>query len=50
MCRHVDAGVLPSVACLSVILKPRHKGGLGALGAVEPWGWGGVGWGGGGET
>jgi hypothetical protein len=29
-------GVLPSVVCLSVIVKPRIWGGLGPLGSVEP--------------
>jgi len=28
---------LPSVVCLSVIVKPRYWGGPGPLGAVEPW-------------
>jgi hypothetical protein len=29
-------GVLPSVVCLSVIVKPRQRGDPGALGAVAP--------------
>jgi len=30
-------GVLPSVVCLSVIVKPRQWGGPGPLGSVVPW-------------
>ena len=38
--RRVDysyRGILPSVVCLRVIVKNRQWGGLGPLGAVEPW-------------
>jgi hypothetical protein len=34
---HSSRGVLPSVVCLSVIVKPRQRGGPGPLGAVAPW-------------
>jgi hypothetical protein len=34
---HSSRGVLPSVVCLNVIVKPRKWGGLGPLGAVAPW-------------
>ena len=34
---HPSRGVLPSVACLSVIVKPRQWGGPGLLEAVAPW-------------
>jgi hypothetical protein len=37
---HSSRGVLPSVVCLSVIVKPRYKGGPSPLGAVAPWGGG----------
>jgi hypothetical protein len=33
---HSSRGVLPSVVCLSVIVKPRSGGGPGPLGAVAP--------------
>jgi hypothetical protein len=33
---HSPRGVLPSVVCLSVIVKPRKCGGPGPLGAVDP--------------
>jgi hypothetical protein len=36
---HSPRGVLPSVVCLSVIVKPRQWGGPGPLGVVAP-GWG----------
>jgi hypothetical protein len=36
-CHHSSKGVLPSVVCLCVIVKPRQWRGLGPLGAVEPW-------------
>ena len=34
---HSSRGVLPSVVCLSVIVKPRQWGGHGPLKAVAPW-------------
>jgi hypothetical protein len=34
---HSSRGVLPSVVCLSVIVKPRKRGGPGPIGAVAPW-------------
>jgi hypothetical protein len=34
---HLSRGVLPSVVCLSVIVKPRQLEGPGSLGAVAPW-------------
>ena len=34
---HSSREVLPSVVCLSVIVKPRWWGGLGPLRAVAPW-------------
>jgi hypothetical protein len=34
---HTPRGVLPSVVCLSVIVKPQQRGGPGPLGAVAPW-------------
>jgi hypothetical protein len=34
---HPSRGVLPSVVCLSKIVKPREWGGPGTLGAVAPW-------------
>jgi hypothetical protein len=30
-------GVLQSAVCLSVIVKPQQRGGLGTRGAVSPW-------------
>ena len=30
-------GVLPSVVCLNVIMKPQFQGQPGPLGAVAPW-------------
>jgi len=30
-------GTVPSVVCLSVIMKPRHSRGPGPLGVVTPW-------------
>jgi hypothetical protein len=38
---HSSRGVLSSVVCLSVIVKPRQCGGSGPLGAVAPMGGGG---------
>jgi hypothetical protein len=35
---HSSRGVLPTVVCLSVIMKPRQRGGPGPLAAVAPWG------------
>jgi hypothetical protein len=39
LCRadHSSGGVLPTVVCLSVIMKPRQWGGAGPLGAVASW-------------
>jgi hypothetical protein len=34
---HSSRGVLPSVVCLSLIVKPRQWGGPGPLGAVAPY-------------
>jgi hypothetical protein len=34
---HSCRGVLPSVVCLNKITEPHKGGGLGPLGAVEPW-------------
>ena len=34
---HSSRGVLPSVMCLSVIVKPRKLGDRGPLGALAPW-------------
>ena len=34
---HSTKAVLPTVVCLSVIVKPRYGGGPGPLGAVSPW-------------
>jgi hypothetical protein len=34
---HSYRGVLPSVACLNVIVKPRQWGGPGPVGSVVPW-------------
>jgi hypothetical protein len=34
---HLSRGILPRVMCLSVILKPRQRGGPGPLWAVAPW-------------
>jgi hypothetical protein len=38
---HLSKGLLPTVVCLSVIVKHRIWGGPGPLGAVETWKWGG---------
>ena len=38
---HSSRGVLPSVVCLSVIVRPRWRGAPGPLGAVAPWAGGG---------
>jgi len=35
---HSSSGVLSSIMCLSLVVKPLSRGGLGPLGAVEPWG------------
>jgi hypothetical protein len=35
---HSSRGVLPTVVCLSVTVKPGHWGGLGLLGAIAPLG------------
>jgi len=42
---HSYRGVLPNVVCLSVIVKPRQRGGPGPRGTLAPWSAGG-----GGET
>jgi hypothetical protein len=34
---HSFRGVLPSVVCLNVIVKPRKRGGAGPLETVAPW-------------
>jgi hypothetical protein len=39
---HSSRGVLPSVVCLSVIVKLRQKGGPGPQGALALWGGGGL--------
>jgi hypothetical protein len=35
---HSSRGFLPSVVCLSMIVKPRLRGGPGPLGVIAPWG------------
>jgi hypothetical protein len=35
---HSSVGVLPSVACLNVIAKPRYSAGPGLVGTVGQWG------------
>jgi len=34
---HSSRGVLPTLVCLSAISKTRQGGGLGSLGAAQPW-------------
>ena len=34
---HSSRGVLPSVVCLSAIVKSRQRGGSGTVGVVAPW-------------
>jgi hypothetical protein len=34
---HSSRGVLPSVVCLGVIVRPPYRGGPGPVGAVAPW-------------